>query len=273
MTVLPRHTNATRDDLCVALTELGFSEQHRTKKVVELRRGPLIVYVKREIQRHPLIIHPYFLQHAEEIAKLPGVECDLPARSAINSNLTQFPVYSAEHRKTNSRHGFALSCTLLGLPGLFNTLAGLAMISTDQEPVRGFGSEDEPLTERERLAAARVGQGEFRSKLLEIWNGRFPVALIDDARLLRASHIKPWSVSTNVERLDPYNGLLLSGTIDLLFDQGLLSFTDDGLYLVSPMFSDANLARLGLNTYSRIQGLQPRHTPYLTYHRQNVFKR
>ncbi|HEU4961956.1 MAG TPA: HNH endonuclease [Sphingomonas sp.] len=270
--ISPNHAALAGDRLGAAIAQRGFAEHHRTKKIVELRRGSLIVYVKREIQRHPLVVHPYYLQHADELAMLAGVSFDLPARTTVNSNLSQFPVYRADHRATDSRHGFALSSTSAGLPGLLAALDRLATIGSDDGPVRAFGTDEEPLTERERLAAARIGQGEFRSRLLELWSGCCPVAEIDDSRLLRASHIKPWSVSTNAERLDPYNGLLLSGTVDLLFDQGLLSFADDGRYLVSPLLSDANVVRLGLNGHARLCGLQPHHLPYLAYHRAQVFK-
>jgi hypothetical protein len=108
--------------------------------------------------------------------------------------------------------------------------------------------------------------------LLELWGGSCPVTQIDDVRLLRASHIKPWSASGNVERLDPFNGLLLSGTVDLLFDQGLLSFANDGRSLISPLLSDANVMRLGLDDQARLHGLQAYHHPYLAYHRTHVFK-
>ncbi|WP_237704111.1 HNH endonuclease [Planococcus donghaensis] len=46
-------------------------------------------------------------------------------------------------------------------------------------------------------------------------------------RLLIVSHIKPWSTSTNDERLDVHNGLLLCSNHDALFDKKLISFTDN----------------------------------------------
>ena len=39
---------------------------------------------------------------------------------------------------------------------------------------------------------------------------------------LVASHTKPWRDSTNEERLDGENGLLLTPTIDHLFDKGFI---------------------------------------------------
>ncbi|CAM5798368.1 HNH endonuclease [Rhizobacter fulvus] len=55
--------------------------------------------------------------------------------------------------------------------------------------------------------------------------------------LLIASHIKPWRDSSNVERLDPTNGLLIAVHVDKLFDRHLLSFElqgDDFRAVVAP---------------------------------------
>ncbi|NYT27659.1 MAG: HNH endonuclease [Candidatus Thiodubiliella endoseptemdiera] len=41
---------------------------------------------------------------------------------------------------------------------------------------------------------------------------------IDNSRLLTAGHIKPWSHSSNEEKLNPKNGILLSPLFDKLFD-------------------------------------------------------
>ena len=45
---------------------------------------------------------------------------------------------------------------------------------------------------------------------------------------LVASHIKPFIDSNDLEAYDSNNGLLLSRNIDILFDQGYISFEDDG---------------------------------------------
>jgi predicted restriction endonuclease len=56
--------------------------------------------------------------------------------------------------------------------------------------------------------------------------------------VLRASHIKPWKPSTDRERLDGHNGLLLTADLDALFDRGLISFDDDGEMLVSARLTE-----------------------------------
>jgi predicted restriction endonuclease len=52
---------------------------------------------------------------------------------------------------------------------------------------------------------------------------------------LRASHCKPWRDSSNEERLDGENGLLLRPNADHLFDRGFIGFEDNGDVLVSPV--------------------------------------
>ena len=101
-------------------------------------------------------------------------------------------------------------------------------------------------TERQALVQARIGQGEFRRQLMDTWDGRCAVTGCDLAEILRASHCNPWSKSTDEERLNPANGLLLTANIDALFDRYLISFEDDGEMLVSPRVSEHHKKLLSL---------------------------
>lgn len=72
----------------------------------------------------------------------------------------------------------------------------------------------------------RIGQEKYRNALLE--ECPFcPITMINDERLLVASHIKPWAVCDEKEKIDPKNGFILSPLFDRLFDQGFITFTDD----------------------------------------------
>lgn len=102
--------------------------------------------------------------------------------------------------------------------------------------------------------------------------GRCPISGIDDSRLLRASHMKPWAdCETDAERLDVHNGLLLAAHLDAAFDAGLISFAPDGTLMVATMLSVANTERLGLCRPFHLP-LSPAHAPFLAWHRQEVFK-
>lgn len=78
-------------------------------------------------------------------------------------------------------------------------------------------------TERTALIQARLGQGKFREKLIELWDGKCSVSGYNDPRVLVASHIKPWFLASNTERLDSRNGLLLTPNLDKVFDKGLIT--------------------------------------------------
>lgn len=134
--------------------------------------------------------------------------------------------------------------------------------------------QDPNLTIEEKLQTvkARIGQGKYRKKLLE--ECPFcPITLVSDDRLLIASHIKPWSVSNQYEKVDPKNGFMFTPTIDYLFDQGFITFEQDKKILVSPWLSNSTINRLSLKPMSVVPLLpiDGRHD-YLAYHRENIFK-
>lgn len=66
--------------------------------------------------------------------------------------------------------------------------------------------------------------------------------------LLRASHIKAWGkCDSGTERLDPFNGIMRSVHIDVLFDKGYISFESDGRMLISPHIDKAVVKLFGLD--------------------------
>lgn len=111
----------------------------------------------------------------------------------------------------------------------------------------------------------------FREALFELWDGRCAVTGAKlPPELLRASHAKPWAEAPHTERLDPFNGLLLTVHLDALFDRGLLSFDDKGHGKLSPQLPNDAGQALGLPESIQIDGLAPGHLPYLRYHRAHV---
>ena len=122
-------------------------------------------------------------------------------------------------------------------------------------------------TERAALRSARLGQGKFRNALMKRWNGKCPLSTVAHPKLLRASHIKPWSSSNNFERLDPANGLLLSAAYDAAFDALLVSFSDEGAILLAPDFPEEAARAAGIDSRARIHCLEDAARPYLAEHR------
>lgn len=127
-------------------------------------------------------------------------------------------------------------------------------------------------TEKNQIVAARIGQGLFRRNLI-YEQGSCPITGVDDSRLLIASHIKPWRVSSNTERLDAKNGLLLTPTYDKLFDSGFISFKDNHEIIISSLITNENRTRLGLVENAAYPNLpvQGREI-YLEYHRDSILK-
>lgn len=107
--------------------------------------------------------------------------------------------------------------------------AGSPEIIQDLEDIK-----DAPPTMRAALIQARVGQGAYRADLMKAWGNRCAVTGCAIPEMLRASHVKAWKDSTNKERLDSENGLLLAAHLDALFDRGLISFADDGAMHIAP---------------------------------------
>jgi hypothetical protein len=136
---------------------------------------------------------------------------------------------------------------------------------------QSVGQSTRDSTQRLALVLSRVGQGQFRDDVIQLWGERCAVSGLDLLPLLRASHIKPWKDSDNRERLDPYNGLLLSPAYDACFDAGLITFTADGKISLSAALTPARIERIGLNPNAQIAGLHARHRIYLEHHRSDVF--
>lgn len=126
-------------------------------------------------------------------------------------------------------------------------------------------------TEKQRLITARIGQGRFREQLRKFWQG-CAVTQCNEISLLRASHIKPWRNSNNTERLNVYNGLLLTPNLDILFDKGFISFEDNGNIIISKQISTKNITKLGVNPNMKIS-VHKRHIHFLKWHRKNMFKK
>ncbi|MCC8536622.1 HNH endonuclease [Xanthomonas codiaei] len=128
-----------------------------------------------------------------------------------------------------------------------------------------------PATERTSEVRQRIGQDVFREALLELWEGRCALSGSElPVSLLRASHAKPWSLADDSERLDPFNGLLLAVHYDALFDQGLITFDDEGGLLISHLLSSETRKVMHLDGVTRLRFVLPGHRGYLSFHRLRV---
>lgn len=127
-------------------------------------------------------------------------------------------------------------------------------------------------TTRDALIKSRIGQGPYREKLIKYW-GSCAVTSCKSVELLIASHAKPWIKSNNDERLDPFNGLLLTPNLDKAFDKGFITFKDDGYIKISPHLPILSHEALGINESMRLSRTEAKHLPFLQWHRNYIFKK
>lgn len=134
-----------------------------------------------------------------------------------------------------------------------------------------IGRTDIGPTMKEQLVKSRRGQGLFKINVRRNEKA-CRVTGVTDPRNLRASHIKLWKDCSDMEKLNGCNGFLLAPHVDHLFDRGLISFSDNGDLIVSPLLDRTILARWGIPEVLNV-GSVKKQAGFLSYHRALVFKR
>ena len=131
-----------------------------------------------------------------------------------------------------------------------------------------------PETERDALVRSRVGQGLFKERVKSI-ERYCRITKVDNLTHLIASHCKPWRDSTNEERLDGENGLLLTPSIDHLFDRGFIGFENNGQLIISPAAHRPSLERMGVETTQivNVGAFSQGQKKFLEFHRESVLLR
>lgn len=129
-----------------------------------------------------------------------------------------------------------------------------------------------PETTRRALIFARKGQGKFKENVAR-FERQCRLTQVDNPGHLIASHIKPWRESDDEERLSGGNGLLLTPSIDHLFDRGFISFADEGEVLISPVADLRSLSRMGVQCDNPIftGRFNEDQKYFLDYHRKEIF--
>jgi HNH endonuclease len=176
-----------------------------------------------------------------------------------------------------------LAETLMGLIG--DEVAPIAVAARDVKPVSADDLDfwerrleqqliDDPTvreTDRLALIRARDGQGLFKERVSRI-EQKCRITGVTNPIHLIASHCKPWRDSTNEERLNGENGLLLTPSIDHLFDRGFIGFEDNGRLIISPVAHRPSLQRMGIDIVGvvNVGGFTSGQKEFLDYHRNAV---
>lgn len=128
-------------------------------------------------------------------------------------------------------------------------------------------------TEVERMVRQRVGQNKYRSAMLDYWGGACAVTGVAITELLRASHALPWAeCQSDAQRLDVFNGFLLSANLDALFDRFLISFDEYGRIVFAPNVDLKQLAMIGVTSDMRLRWIDDKHKNYLKRHKEQTIK-
>ena len=161
----------------------------------------------------------------------------------------------------------AINEFIIGKPKYKNKLAKLKKIDSIENDISQINEQEIPETEKMQLISARKGQGLFRKRVIEI-DKKCNVTDVSFNELLIASHIKPWRESTNKERLDGNNGLLLSPHIDKIFDKFMISFSNDGKIIVYNENANDVLKKWNINDKLKYFHFSEKRVYYLEYHRK-----
>lgn len=257
------------------LKSLGYARTHQTKYATEFFHDTTgeLVYINRKSASAGLVIHPRHEHLLSQICAISGIRF-IPGANHYkhNSNFRRFPKRVNENDPIgyglefmSETHEAATDILRLVTSGLeestvFDEIAELedTFIATDR-------------AERDAIVKARLGQGPWRAKLDAFW-GTCALTSCDIREILRGSHIKPWKKSTNEEKLDVHNGLLLRADIDALFDKGLFTFLDDGSLKLSTHLTMAQQESLPFDLSLRLRAVPAESKKYFDFHRREVFR-
>jgi hypothetical protein len=276
MTSVKIAPSLTIDAVIVETSGINFQMEGKDgysgKWIMGRNRSPKIIIVRKAVANTPGV----FDIIVAEITKISDIDSPKGNRKRVyftNANF-QGQTSSTWEAFTGSR-SYGSKIKYVTLPAdeksTFSPTAGL--------PDREIEDIEEILndmslskTQKMTLIEARRGQGIFREKCLEIYPA-CPVTGLSFRPLLIASHIKPWrDCDTGTERLNPHNGVMLAAHVDVLFDSGYLSFTNEGEIILSPQFDsqiweDLNIKRQPPHAFN------PKAHAFLEWHRENVLQK
>ena len=181
-------------------------------------------------------------------------EYDVPSHIA-------FDLY--EYDATLKAEEQKLTSDMMTLDGLEESSWGIAVSDKNIE------------TEKEALQKVRTAQSTYRKKVLALWNNKCAVTSVDNTSWLVASHIKPWHESSAIEKVDPFNSLLLTPNYDKLFDRGVISFSPKTGHIILPETQSKdmwnNLNRMHIDDSVTLSFVPADTAKYLEYHNNYVY--
>ena len=274
------------------------NRQHSWERMREVRQGDKVFhYVNGYMvavssatadcieSENPIEQHNNNLNQTGYLVTLNYYELEVPLRIADHFDVIEplLPIkYSAFQANGLGNQGYLYPCNDELTIQLLELIGEANIYVPDEEQLRLSMDSIEmnnhnplvPLitsTESELKTKIRVGQSKFREKLEPIWHNACPICGISLRDTLRASHSKPWKDSSNEERLDPYNGILLCCNHDSLYNKGYISFDAKGKILISEKIEEKDYDKFLLNADIKIP-TEIEHKPYFNWHKKYIFK-
>lgn len=187
------------------------------------------------------------------------------------SFVTELEFFDADYFETHDRNGDYR----IGIKFFFKRVGAHLYIQPKQldpsiaaEPNLAYEIIKPTSTERTGLVTSRVGQGAYRKSILHRWEYKCAVTRFSDTRILIASHIVPWKDSSDQQRLDVDNGILLSPNYDALFDRRLITFDYSGKIILSDQIELNSYHKIGITGKESIRKMSDGNKAYLSLHQQ-----
>jgi hypothetical protein len=226
------------------------------------------------VRDNPLVISPKLDDRKEAFSKIAGISVNLDGYYH-NTNLNGYPKKINKGKDPISYGvdlGFDSDASLLYFIDLLIGAVSRKPSADESSDIEDAKKElaDTSKTTRKALIEARKGQGKYRDELLDLWR-LCSVSSFAMKEFLRASHIKPWRDSNNIERLDKYNGLLLNPILDIAFDRGFISFENDGAIIICSKYV-SELSNMGISRHLKLKKVYPDQFKYLEWHREHIMR-
>ena len=220
----------------------------------------------KPVYKQPLVLH-WSIKNSSQFFKLEQTVPSINS-SYKNENMNGFE----GPKKDNKGNGVAIDIASTQMLAEVLSILGVTTnqnMAAEEDIAAAIPELDKlPATTRKSIIDARIGQGKFREGLIDYWQG-CAVTGCEVYKMLRASHIKPWRDSNNAERLSHYNGLLLTANLDQAFDQGMISFDENGKILIKfNMLNEDALATLHIKNDMRLRQISNEHQAFLAGHRR-----
>lgn len=125
--------------------------------------------------------------------------------------------------------------------------------------------------ESEAKTKIRLGNQKFRKNVMPIWEHQCTICGIELPELLKASRSKPWKDSTDLERVNPYNGMILCCNHDALYEKGFIAFDGQGKIHISSEIPEADYEKYGIHNKMKIARTE-KNKPFFKWHKRHLFR-